>query len=211
MPGVVCEPFPTLLVDLTQSKESLLSAIKKDTRYEIRRSEKSDGCVAEHIMQPGGLLDAFWSFYAVFAQQKGLLVQDSVSLERMCRAGTLVLSRIVRGEETLIWHAYYCTMGRARLLYSASLFRGLDSGQRNLVGRVNRHLHWHDILEFKTSSFHTYDFGGWSPPESGDAEKQRINQFKEEFGGRKTIEFNCVYAASLVGGVALAAKRLLGR
>jgi len=211
VPSASCEPFPTLLLDLTQSKELLFAAIKKDTRYEIRRAEKNDGCVAEHITQPRALLSIFESFYRAFAQQKGVVVPDFESLDRMCCAGKLVLTRIVRGEEALVWHAYCCIKGRGRLLYSASLFRGLDSGQRNLIGRVNRYLHWHDILAFKDASFHTYDLGGWSPPESGDAEKQKINQFKEEFGGNVTIEFNCIYAGSLAGGVALTAKRLLGR
>lgn len=211
MPSVRCEPFHTLLVDLTQPQDALLAAIHKDTRYEIRRAEKSDGVVAEHYLQPAELLEAFQTFYNAFAQQKRLPLLDPVSLQRACRAGHLVLSRIMREDEPMLWHAYYCASGRARLLYSASLFRDQDSSQRNLIGRANRYLHWRDMLAFKAAGFHTYDLGGWSPPESGDAEKLRINQFKEEFGGKLTVEFNCVYPASIKGRVACAVKHLLGR
>jgi hypothetical protein len=211
MPGARCEPFHTLLVDLTQPQDALLTAIHKDSRYEIRRAEKSDGIVAEHYPQPAELLEAFQTFYNAFAQQKGLPLLDRVSLQRSCHAGHLVLSRIMREGNPMLWHAYYCAAGRARLLYSASLFRDLDSGQRNLIGRANRYLHWRDMLDFKAAGFYTYDLGGWSPPESGDAEKLRINQFKEEFGGLVSVEFNCVYPASIKGRVAYAVKRLLGR
>lgn len=211
MPSACCEPFHTLLVDLTRPQDALLAAIHKDSRYEIRRAGKSDEVMAEHSHQPAELLEAFQAFYNAFARQKSLPRLDPASLERSCRAGHLVLSRIVREGEPILWHAYYCALGRARLLYSASLFRDLDSGQRNLIGRANRYLHWRDMLDFKAAGFHTYDLGGWSPPESGDAEKLRINQFKEEFGGQLAVEFNCVYPASLKGRIAYTAKRLLGR
>jgi hypothetical protein len=211
MPGARCEPFHTLLVDLSLPQDALLAAIHKDSRYEIRRAEKSDGVVAEHYPQPAELLAAFQAFYNAFAQQKGLPLLDPLSLQRSCHAGHLVLSRIMREGEPILWHAYYCASNRARLLYSASLFRDLDSGQRNLIGRANRYLHWRDMLNFKAAGFHTYDLGGWSPPETGDAEKLRINQFKEEFGGQLAVEFNCVYPASFKGRVACAVKRLLRR
>jgi len=198
-------------LDLLQSKESLLAAIKKNTCYEIRRAEKNDDCSAEHITQSVEMLALFIEFYRKFANQKRLEVPDFKSLERLSNAGKLVLSRIVSNEETLVWHVYCCINGRARLLYSASLFRGMDSSYRNMIGRANRYLHWCDILMFKEAGYHTYDFGGWNPLKSGDFEKHKINQFKEEFGGQKTIDFNCIYATNLVGKITLAAKAAISK
>lgn len=208
--GVRCETFHTLLVDLTLPPEALLAAIHKDTRYDIRRAEK-DGLAAEHLGRPIQVMEAFLTFYNTFAQQKHLPLLDPVFLQRIAEANQLTLTRIMREGETLVWHAYYCASGRARLLYSASLFRDMDSRQRQLVGRANRYLHWRDMLAFSEAGFQTYDLGGWAPPETGDAEKLRINQFKEEFGGTPAIEFNCEYPASIKGRLAYAAKRILGK
>lgn len=211
VPDSRSEPFHTLVVDLRQSEEDLLAAVHKDSRYEIRRAEKSDMVVAEQIMDPENRLAEFLAFYNAFALQKGRPVIDILGLERIHRGGHLALSRVNREGTPLVWHAYYCSRRRARLLYSASLFRDLDSGQRNLIGRANRYLHWHDMLAFKEAGFQAYDLGGWSPPEVGDVEKMRINRFKEQFGGRLVTEFNCLYPASIKGRIALAVKRFLGR
>lgn len=209
LPSPACRSFHTLIVDLTQPQESILAAIHKDSRYEIRRAEKSDGVSAEYHTQSAELLESFHAFYDEFAQQKGLPKLDAYRLRQYSDTGHLCLTRVVSQDETLVWHAYYRASRRARLLYSASLFRGLDNAQRNRIGRANRYLHWRDMLFFKSAGFHKYDLGGWTPVESGDSEKLRINKFKEEFGGHHVTEFNCIYASSLKGRIVLATKKIL--
>lgn len=198
----------TLVIDLMRTPEEMLKAFSEGTRYEVRRAEKSDGLSVAFNFDPQIHLEAFCSFFNSFAAAKGLAPARIEQLRRYADAGHLVLSRVAQADEPLVWHAYYCAAGRARLLHSASLFRRQGGAQRNLIGRANRYLHWRDIQAFQNLGYRIYDFGGWSPPELGDVEKQRINAFKEGFGGRRVSEFNCIYATSLKGRIVLYLRRL---
>jgi len=96
-------------------------------------------------------------------------------------------------------------------LHSASLFREYsDTPTRNLIGRANRNLHWHDLLRYKEAGVPLFDFGGWYDGRD-DEEQLRINAFKEEFGGRVVREFHCAVPASLRGRIVLFARRYRGR
>jgi hypothetical protein len=110
-------------------------------------------------------------------------------------------------------HAYVkdSSLGRVRLLYSASHFRGMsDSGDRNKIGRANRLLHWHEIRTLKDLGFRLYDLGG-IPLDSSDQAKNDIARFKLEFGGEMLIEYNGVLPANAVGKLLLPlARRRLG-
>ena len=99
-----------------------------------------------------------------------------------------------------VWHAYYMSGERVRLLYSASLFREQDKALRALVGRLNRWLHWQDIQEFRRRGFLIYDMGGVFEDESSP-EALGINRFKEEFGGVKIRNFNCTVPMTWKGRI----------
>ncbi len=203
--------FPTLLIDLTKTELNLYSDIKQNTRYEIRRSETKDNCIAEYFFKQDNMLRDFSKFYGIFAEYSGLPKLDYIKLNQMFINDRIVFSRINCEGETLVWHAYYCIGGRARLLYSVSIFHGLTSAQRNLIGRANRYLHWKDIVHFKNLNYHSYDLGGWSPLGDSDIKKQKINKFKEEFGGRKIVNYDCIYPDSRIGKIFLKIKRMIGR
>jgi len=207
-PGAIKgQSFYTLTIDLTLPQDVIFKAFSAGTRNEIRRAEKSDAFTCDYYFQPRHQLAAFVGFYDVFALGKGLPTARLSHLKRYSDSGHLVLSSVVNEGDVIVWHAYYCTAGRARLLHSASIFRGQDSAQRNLVGRANRYLHWMDIQEFRRRGYRIYDFGGWSPPELADIEKQRINSFKEGFGGVTRTEVNCTYATSVRGAIVLHLRR----
>ena len=178
-------------------------------RYEIRRSEK-DALFFDCLAEPAAYLDDFCRFYSDFATNKGLETLTSGDLMPVVTAGHLILTRIKKDGATLVWHAYRCVAGRARLLYSASLFRGQAPAQRALTGRANRFLHWCDILEFKQRGYRIYDLGGWTPPEQADEAKMRINDFKAGFGGRQVQEYHLNYPLSAKGRVWLLFRRLKG-
>lgn len=209
-PGVQGRPFHTLVLDLRQTSNELLAALDKDVRYELRRSEK-DALTFECLAEPAAYLDDFCRFYNVFALDKGLDTIVPSGLMPVVSAGHLILTRIQKDGATLIWHAYRCVGGRARLLHSASLFRGQESAQRALTGRANRFLHWRDILEFKQRGYRIYDFGGWTLPEQADEAKARINDFKAGFGGRQVQEYHLTYPLSAKGRVWLLLRRLKAR
>jgi hypothetical protein len=119
-------------------------------------------------------------------------------LDEATRAGKLILTRAGQDGEIHVWHAYVISDGRARLLYSASLFREQDKSLQALIGRINRWLHWQDILEFKRRGFRIYDFGGLFSDESS-AMAAGINKFKEGFGGVRTLNYDCTAALTWKG------------
>ncbi len=184
IPGAVCTPFYTLLLDLRPAEDELWNKVRKEVRYEVRRAQKADEltCGEWDRLSPF-VLERFVAFYNAFALQRGLAPQDVPRLHRLAAAGALDISWVERGAEPLVYHAHLVTARRPRLLHSASLFRDRsESAFRSLVGRSNRFLHWRDILRFKAAGMVAYDFGGWYEGKD-DAERLQINKFKEGFGG----------------------------
>jgi hypothetical protein len=213
VPGSLCTPFHTWIVDLRCAESDLLSNVHKDTRYEIRRAKEKDGVkCGTWDGQNKAVWDRFVFSFDTFAQQKGLAKLDVQNLGRLVTAGCLDLSWASTGtEDGLVYHAHLVSGDRVRLLHSASLFRASSSSEfRNLVGRANRLLHWDDMMRFKANRIVTYDFGGWYEG-AEDVEKLRINSFKEGFGGCKTVEYNCTFYVTIKARVVTSLKRWLKR
>ena len=104
---------------------------------------------------------------------------------------------------------HFLEQDRARLTHSASMFRlEADSAERNRIGRVNRLLHWDDMVRFRDAGVKTYDMGGWYTGRRNQAQL-RINTFKEEFGGRVVHEWDIFRPGSVRGWLYLRGRDLL--
>ena len=209
LPRLRCQDFHTIVIDLRQSKDVLFGGFKKDTRYEIRRAMEKDGVTCDNPSQSHPLLlEEFCEVYEQFAAQKHLGGVDRKLLSLLSDSRNLYISSAkAPSTDKSVFHAYYYCGSRVRLLYSASLFRDSDHAeQRNLIGRMNRSLHWNDMVWFKHDGIPVYDFGGWYNGVN-DEEKLRINKFKEEFGGTIVKNYNCAEGATLKGKVALLINR----
>src|SRR5262249_8394434 len=135
--------FPTVLINLNQTPDVLLNNMKKDTRYEIRRADSRDRvvCYFWDNVDPG-LVSRFTSFYAQHSTLKAFLQGGQIRLKEFARTNAVALSEVRdRNGEALVWHAYYYTKERARLLYSVSQREAGTSSQRTSLGRANRFLH----------------------------------------------------------------------
>ena len=207
-------PFQTSVIDLTAPVEDISAPISKNTHYKIRRAER-EGLTPRLVMDPtveDGRLYA--DYHDTFAQHKGLPPCNRAKLKALCESSALLLSSVSDADgNRLSAHAYVkdSSLGRVRLLYSASHFRAMaDSAERNKIGRANRLLHWHEILTLKSLGFRLYDLGG-IPLDSSDQAKNDIARFKLEFGGEMLIEYNGVLPANAVGRLLLPlARRRLG-
>lgn len=198
--GVECKEKRTIVLDLTRDEAMLLSDVKKDTRNEIRRAGR-DGVTCEQLDGENPVVrEAFYDYYDDFARAKGLNVLVRSRLEQIAsRGGFSVTTARNAAGQVLVYHAYLCYHSRARLLFSASgLLRADDSAERNLIGRANRLLHWDDVCRFRAQGIEKYDFGGWYAG-SADADRLRINKFKEEFGGQILTEFNAMHGVTIRG------------
>ena len=197
--------FHTLHLDLTQSEDALEAGLSKSNRYKIRRAANRDGVTCTHVDAPtDDDIAAFVSFYEAFAAAKGVEQATAERLSAFRDRGGLALSAAT-GEDgqVLCRHSYLMDGHRAWLLHSAShRLTMADSGERNLIGRANRLLHWRDILHFRDIGLRVFDFGGFGG-ESASAEVQRIDEFKLSFGGRHVTEYDGARPETLVGRLAL--------
>lgn len=201
----------TILIDLNIDPDDALAQMKQDMRYKIRRAENKDG-VAFEAFGPAGLaerpelLAEFLAYFDAFAREKGLNTLNRRHIECQAAAGILWLTRAVKDDAVLVWHAYIVDNGRARLRNSASHFRGKDSATRNMIGRVNRWVHWKGMSAFREAGVAVYDLGGWYGGDT-DVDKLQINRFKEGFGGETVKEYSCSVPVTLKGRAFLIARR----
>lgn len=206
--GTRCTAEYTLDIDLTADSDALVGAIKERTRTAIHRA-KRDEVVTNFWRTPGDtVLQELCIFYNRFAQQKRLPSINQAQLRTLLQSGLLSISNAVAPSgEVLVWHSYVCAHQRARLLHTASLFRNCcSSTQRNAIGRANRYLIFKDMLALKSIGLRVYDFGGWYQG-SENIELLRINRFKQEFGGKVKIGYNCELALTPLGKWAVMLKR----
>ena len=185
--------FKTPIIDLTKAPGELFANLSSNTRYKIRRAER-EGVVPTIIAHPTAAeLNDFCTFYDTFAAQKNRGASNRNKLQALTDNNALILATAQdQGGKTVAAHAYVgdTQISRARLLYSASHFRGADdTDTRNRIGRANRFLHWHEIEQFKQLGYDSYDLGG-VPIDESDPEKNAIARFKSEFGGNHVIEYN---------------------
>lgn len=199
----------TLVVDLADDEERILEQMSKDTRSKIRRAEQRDGLTLAAATAPTDEdVAAFADFYDAFAGAMSVAGVFRPRLHALAEHGNLVLTT-VNGEDgtALVRHAYVAARGRGFMLYSGSkLAETDDSGLRNLIGRANRYLHWHDIRLFKERGFQLYDFGGLDVEERSP-KTAGIARFKRGFGGEVRAVYSTTKPRSLRGS---AVQRVLG-
>lgn len=203
--NVIVQKQYTLLTDLLESEDELLSKIKKNCKYEIRRSEREEviekNYDSEELLNNSDVVDRFEKVYNVMFSTKGLsgyrfnreLVKEGI------KANSIVITtcRNANGENE-IFHAYLCDQNSCVLMYSASPLWGREEKEKvNEIGRMNKYLHWKDILYFKERGLTRYEWGGISSPD----EPNGIDKFKMEFGGEIVQYNNYVIPISTLGRV----------
>lgn len=205
------KPVQTSLIDLTAPENQIMAPISKNTRYKIQRAER-EGLTPRLTTDPTPQQCAeFASYYDQFAKQKMRPQCNHSKLKALREASALIVSTICDNSgETLAAHTFVRDrqLGRVRLLYSASLFRGMSSSsERNRVGRANRLLHWYEISTLKGLGYNLYDLGG-IPLDTSDTAKNAIAKFKLEFGGTLRTEYNGLLSTNLLGKLILPIARM---
>ncbi len=204
----------TMLLDLSQTPEEMLSKMKNHTRYKIRRAAEKDHLVYEYSNgKDGKSITRFADHYDRYAAMKGLGKVSRPRYEILAAENALDLAFLCDSSgEILVASSYVVTPARVRGLHLAAAFRGTSDGsRRSLIGRGNRYLRWRDILRFREAGVTVLDFGGWYMG-SGDA--VRTNEFKAEFCGEVVDQFSRQEAITWKGRLALVAmdwRQLLAR
>lgn len=180
----------TLITNLCQTKEEIMDKFEKNTKYEIRRADKEGANAvfyfADDILENLDIIENFDAEYIKMYQAKGIKiksVKDRIKI--IAQKGSIIITEGKVGSCTCVYHVYIISGKKIRLTYSVSNFREdmeIHEGiciDKNSVGRLNRWLHYEDMMTFKDKGFETYDWGGYDIEENLEG----INKFKKGFGG----------------------------
>ena len=160
------------------SEETIFLNFSKTVKIEIKQAEKLNAACYFHTDTKG-----FIEFYNRFAAARNI---DLLNEKRLVEMGKyLKLSTAVFNNQTVAAHSYMVDeeAGIVRLMHSASE-RLNENYDKQLSGKINKLLHYNDMLNFKKAGFAVYDFGGYTN-NTGDKGLQGINNFKLSFGGNK--------------------------
>lgn len=149
-------PFTTLLNDLRLSEERLWASIHKSTRQDIKFG-------ATRLRHDSLWLDTdpdfrLYRFIEGFYSQKKLWVPSRSLYVRYMANG--IVSCCLVNSEIKVLHFYLLDqeIGRARLLWSARALH--QSGAGGDIARLNKMLHWEDLLYFRNKlKMVTFDWG----------------------------------------------------
>ncbi len=205
--------FQTLLSDLTQEEEAILSRFSKNCRYEVRRAPREGvACVymlGKEITQED--IRAFTDFFEEFWRSKGISYHEKekcrAEIEHYASAGAFAITMAVMGAKVLVYHTYIVEQSRVRLYQSASQFRADESISTNVIGYANRYLHYQDMLWFKDLGKKVYDWGGAGTNEDVES----ITKFKESFGGEPVTYYHGEEIRGLLPGLYKKATGWIGR
>lgn len=205
--------FVTLVSDLTEDEEAILSHFSKNCRYEVRRAPREG---VECSFRIGKQISAeeilaFTDFFEEFWKSKGMNYGEKEKnrslIRQYAQAGAFAITTASIGGKVLIYHTYIVEDSRVRLYQSASWFRVDDSVSANVVGFANRCLHYQDMLWFKKLGKTQYDWGGAGTEE----EVESITRFKESFGGTHVTYYNGEETRGVLSGLYKRAAGMIGR
>ena len=192
----------TLVNNLLENEEEIISRFKKNTKYEIKRAAK-EGCYSAFYLgkeladKKDILLRVDKAHAQMFADKGKKSKREFPTMMAAARADMLAVSigYLPDGRECA-YHVYIIGEKVARLLHSIAVFREVESNEdRNAIGRLNRYLHHEDMLKFKEQGYTTYDWGGYSEEEH----LKSISDFKKAFGGEIIDVYTMVYATNPIG------------
>jgi len=192
----------TLINSLKVSDSDLLNSFSKNTRYEIIRSIRDNLIEIDNEAS----IDDFIPLYNCFAEDRGW--RNFRLRNEMLNNYRVTLCKL--NNKPIIAHLYLIDHNSKRVCLESSVSQPDDmrgSSLKSLIGRSNRHLHYSDMLYFKSLGFEYYDFGGYDNYNTADKKKMGINRFKAGFNGVLVYESNYVSYPLLV---LFRIKKLLG-
>ena len=176
---VEVQPPDTVLIDISQSEEELLSQMKKKTRYNIRLAEKKGVTVRQEGMD---MLVAWYEIYQETSLRDKIRIHTYdyyltvfSEFEKDENAQPVLLCAYY--EEKMIAGIFLIKYGkRVTYVYGAS-----SDSYRNVM--PNYLLQWEAMRFAKNSGCREYDMFGIPPEENPDHPMNGLYRFKTGFGG----------------------------
>jgi hypothetical protein len=204
----------TNIINLEDDKMLIYNRFNKEARYEIRRSLQRDNIHFSCNQDPSEEeISIFITYYNRFADSKGLQHISEKKLMGIVRKKAVIITCAYSEENSILcMHSYICEVdsGRVVLYTSASDYHDMvDNKERQFIGRVNRALHYNDMVFFKSAGMKIYDWGGTYLGED-NVELKNITLFKQSFGGvTETSRASIILPLSLLRNAKVSLERFL--
>lgn len=191
----------TFINDLTSDEDSIFSNFSKTNQNEIRRCEKENVSYQCFFDFDRDVVRDFCKTYNNMFRIKKMNKRFNKSLIiAALKNKKMVITKASceNNQKCFVYHAYFYDGINSDLLYSASPVWKNSSNKedRNLIGRMNKGLHFYDMKILKKEGIEKYDWGGiGNTPDvlSG------IGKFKQSFGGEIACFANYFSARSGLG------------
>ena len=176
MPGFSRRKHTTLIVDLTKDLEQIWRNINKSCRYKIKRAKREG--VKIKLNQN---FEGFYEMNCLFRWTKGL-PPPGITAEFMKQHGTLIISEFFG--KIIAGNVYLEDENNIRYWIGASKRLEANKEKTALIGRANRLIHWEAMEYAKEKGIKEFDMGGYYTRKERDQQKEKINIFKKDFGGK---------------------------
>ena len=173
----------TVILDLDKSEEELLMAMRRQTRYEVRKGEKLGLVVKEDASE--AMFKEFHSVQAETAKRQGFIPPSLKELlaERVAFSPNhLKLYRVETNQGEPVAYGLILNYGR-----EAEYFEAASTDlNRKLPGSTA--LLWQAIKDLKQAHIERFNLWGIAPPGATHHRYSGVTTFKTGFGGR-VVEF----------------------
>lgn len=184
----------TLVSDLTVDTEEAWSKLSRTFKNHINRcikeGRKFEIITSDNIVSREDLVEKFINSYNQMYSSKGMSkVFNKAQFDAYIKEHAVWLCVAYREDEPVVFHAYIVDENNARLWYSCSNFRE-EKEIAAEIGRLNKFLHWQEMICFGEKGIKKYDWGG---VDFENPEVKGISDFKAQFGGELTIYDNIIF------------------
>lgn len=173
----------TVILDLTQPEDALLMAMRRQTRYEVRRGEKLGLKITEDSSEP--MFKEFHAVQAETARRQGFIppsLKELLAERTAFLPSHLKLYKVTTPEGDAVAYGLILLYG-AEAAYFEAASTDLN---RKLPGSTA--LLWHAIKELKAAGLQRFNLWGIAPPGATHHRYSGVTTFKTGFGGR-VVEF----------------------
>ncbi len=171
----------TLVTDLQKSEDEISSQVKSKFMTAIRKVDRTENISIGYDKLTA---EEYIDFYnSKFANSKGFSKISTRNLTKFSD-DVFIISGYLDGELTNVQvYVFNKEKKITRALYSVSTIHLIDDKKRrNIVGSINKALHFKAMLYFKSKGFEIFDWGGYGNDENNKA-LAGIDRFKKSFGG----------------------------
>ena len=191
----------TLVNDLMIDANDIFASFSKTTRYDIRKAEEMKTTTIFFDYYEPQIIKKFERTYnKMFFEKNKKNRLNTKLIKQSLRQKKMILTYIEAPEydDCFVIHAYFCDGVFCELEYSTSpIWNKKTKEQKDVIGRINKLLHWKDMNFFKEKKYSEYQWGGINSYTNPSG----ISKFKISFGGKPKEFYRFVFFKGFIAKI----------